>query len=335
MTTTVKNMSNLSPTIVNQIFDAVKSANNILLVSHIHPDGDSLSSMLAFYKFLLKNDKQATMFVADNLPPDFNFLVNFNQIETNFVNLKNEKFDLIVFLDCGDYERSGLKDHQEKITNTQTINIDHHYSNNKFANVNLVMPSMSSTAEILFHFFEQINFILDINVASLLLTGILTDTNFFVYSNANAVTLKVAGELIKLGAKTNVVLENVYQGLPYKSLKIFGKALARLNINQENKLATTAIFLDDLEESRATSDDLEGLNDHLNRMFDVEGTCVFKEAENGLIKGSLRTMKNNVDVSLFAQKYGGGGHKKAAGFKTAGKIVKTEEGGWKIEKTNF
>lgn len=328
-------MSNLSPTIANQIFDAVKSASNILLVSHINPDGDSLSSMLAFYKFLLKNNKKATMFVADNLPEDFNFLVNFNQIETTFVNLKNEKIDLIIFLDCGDYERSGLKDHQEKIIMAKTINIDHHYSNNNFGNINLVMPNTSSTSEILFHFFKQLNFILDINLANLLLTGILTDTNFFVYSNANAETLKVASELIKLGAKTNIVLENIYQSAPYKNLKIFGKALARLNINQENKLATTAIFLDDLEEMRATNDDLEGLNDYLNKIYDVEGTCLLKESEHDLIKGSLRTMKNNVDVSAVAKLYGGGGHKKAAGFKVAGKIVKTEVGEWKIEQKNF
>lgn len=317
---------------INQIEKAVENALNILLVSHIKPDGDSLSSMLACYRFLLLKNKKVTMYVADKLPEDFNFLVNFNQTQSDVNKLKQEKFDLVIFLDCGDYTRSGLKDYQNLIdSKTITINIDHHYSNNNFGTINLVLPEMSSTSEVLYHFFKQINFKIDVHMASLLLTGILTDTNFFVYSNAKAETLLVAGELIKLGAKINPVLENIYQGSSYKSLKIFGKALARLNVDRENKLATTAIFLDDLEEVGSSSDEIEGLNDYLNKIFDVEGSCVLKETEEGLVKGSLRTMKNNVDVVGIAQNFGGGGHKKAAGFKIQGRIIKTETGEWKIE----
>lgn len=322
----------VSPQISEKIFSAINKADNILLVSHINPDGDSLGSILGFYQFLKKNNKNATMYVADNLPEDFNFLPNFYKIKNNFTSLNQENFSLLIYLDCGEYSRSGLENYQNRFAHLPSINIDHHHSNNNFGTINLVLPNFSSTAEIIYSLFKQAKFAIDNQIATCLLAGILTDTNFFVYSNSSSQTLNTASQLLQLGGKTKAVLENIYPGLSFKSLKLYGKAMARLTIDSTTNLATTAIFLDDLEEARATEEELVGLNDYLNKIYDVKGTCVLKEHSSSLVKGSLRTMRDDVDVSAIARNYGGGGHKKAAGFKINGKIVKTEVGEWKVEK---
>lgn len=325
-------MSVINPYISQKIHEALKKAENILLVAHVRPDGDSLGALLAFYKFLIGQNKKAVMLVNDTLPTDFNFLPHFNNIETDFNNLGREKFDLIIFLDCGDFMRSGLKNQEDKIKNIFTINIDHHFSNDNFGHINLVMSDISSTSEILYHFFNALNFQIEPVQATCLLTGILTDTNFFMHDNTGPLTIKSASELIKSGAKINSVLEHIYTAASFKNLKLYGRALARLQIDTETELAATAIFLDDLEEIRAVADDLEGLDNYLNLLSDVRGTLVLKEHDLGFVKGSLRTTRNDVDVAEIARNFGGGGHKKAAGFKIQGKIVKSEKGEWKIEQ---
>jgi len=324
----------LNPYLIQRIYEAIKKAANILLVSHLHPDGDSLAAILAFYKFLIQQNKKATILVNDKLPFDFNFLPYFYYIETDFNNLMREKFDLIVFLDCGDFLRSGLQKHIDKIKNILTVNIDHHFSNNNFGTWNLVMPNASSTSEILFYFFKCLNFILEPSMATCLLMGILTDTNFFNYDNTSGETIKAASQLIKSGAKVNFALERIYSAPSIKNLKLYGKALARLQIDPETELATTAIFLDDLEQARADFDDLEGLDYYLNSLHDVKGVLVLKEHEFGFVKGSLRTTRGDVDMAEIAKNYGGGGHKKAAGFKIQGRIIRTEKGEWKIVSAN-
>jgi len=322
----------INPYISQNIFSAIKKAENILLVSHIRPDGDSLGAILAFYKFLVGQNKKSVMLVNDVLPAGFKFLPHFNQIETDFNNFRGEKFDLIIFLDCGDFMRSGLKNYEDKLKDVLAINIDHHFSNDNFGVINLVMPEISSTSEILYHFFSALDFLIESGIATCLLTGILTDTNFFIHNNTSHATVKSVSELIKSGAKINSVLEHIYTTPSFKSLKLYGRALARLQIDTETELATTAIFLDDLEEIRAVEDDLEGLDNYLSLLNDVKGTLILKEHELGFVKGSLRTTRNDVDVAAIAKNFGGGGHKKAAGFKVAGKIVKSETGGWKVER---
>lgn len=351
--------------IYQQIYNVLDKANKILIVTHPRPDGDALGSVLAFYRFLTlgpfaqthllapssrsgggrpeeieaqpvqaKKDKIVRMFVDDVISNDFKFLPQVDKIENDCNLFWQHKYDSFLILDIGDFERSGVKDYLTKISyQPQIINIDHHPSES-FGHYNFINPLATSTTEIMYDFFNFFQAKVDVVMATALLAGIVTDTDFFVNPNTNYQSLKIAGDLIKKGAKLNLILDNIYKQSSIKSLKLWGKALARLNVDVKNELATTAIFEDDLEDVRASSDELVGLSNFLNSLSDVKAVMVLKEDGPNTIKGSLRTTREEVDVSEIAKEYGGGGHAKAAGFKVCGRIIRGENEGWKIEKSN-
>jgi len=317
-----------------EINQAIKNSQEILLVTHINSDGDALGSILAFYKFLIDQNKKVKMFTPTKPMREFSFLPFIDKIKNGIFPFSYKKFDLIIFLDCGHISRAGIDEYLNLNSNFKTINIDHHPSNNNFADINLVEQRTSSTCEIIFDFFEYLKIKINSQLSTTLLTGIITDTDFFNHPNASSKTIQIASKLVSLGGKNNLILDKVYTKPSIKSLKICGKALSRLKINQETELATTAIFKDDLEEYNAKEKDLVKLNIYLKQLGDVKGSFVLKEQDFGLVKGSLRTTRDDVDVNELAQKFGGGGHKKAAGFKIAGKIVKGKNGEWTIDKKN-
>ena len=192
-------------------------------------------------------------------------------------------------------------------------------------------PETSSTCEILYDLFNNLNYQINHKIATSLLTGIITDTDNFNNSNTSDKTIKISSELIKLGANQKLIINRVYQQIKILDLKLWGKILQRLSIDQENNMATTAVFLADLKEEGVNEDALDGFTALLNGLTGIDSSLILKEVEDG-IKGSLRTTKNDVDVSKIAAKYGGGGHKKASGFMTQGKIVQDKKGFWKIDK---
>lgn len=319
--------------IYQQIYNVLDKADKILVVSHIRPDGDAFGSLVAFYRFLNQDHKSVRLFINDDSFPAFHFLPHFNRIENDYYSFLEQKFEALIALDCGDFSRSGLADYWEKISyQPPLINIDHHGSNDNFGNYNLVNTQSSSTSEIIYDFLKYRNIKIDPLMATALLTGIITDTEFFVNPNTTHQSLKYAGELISAGAKLNLILNNVTKNFSVKGLKLWGKALARLYLDPKNNLATTAIFKDDLEEVRVSEDELSGLANFLNVLSDAKGAMILREESANIIKGSLRTMCDDIDVSQIAKEYGGGGHKKAAGFKIRGRLIRGNSGAWEIEQ---
>ncbi len=319
--------------IYRQIYNALNNFEKILIVSHVRPDGDALGSILSSYRFLKLKGKFVKLHINDNLPDDFKFLPYFDKVESDYRPLLAEKFDVIAVLDCGDFSRSNLDVFLEKISyKPYLINIDHHATNDNFGDCNLVDLEASSTSEVIYDFLKYFKIKIDRKMALALLTGILTDTDVFVNPNTTEKTLRIASELIKIGAKVDIVLKHLHKGRSIKSLKLWGKALARLHLNASNQLATTAIFQDDLEDLNVSDDELSGLANFLNSLDGVRGVMILKEDDFGMIKGSLRTTKDDVDVSEIAKQYGGGGHSKAAGFKIRGRLVRGESGAWKVEQ---
>lgn len=325
--------------IYQQIFDVLHSSKKILITSHERPDGDALGSLLAFYYFLKQrlsasqSNQLVKLYLKGEFSLDFNFLPHFDKIENNERLLGQDKFDTWLILDIGDFSRSGLKDYLAKISyQPRLINIDHHASNDNFGHYNLVDVQASSTAEIIYQFFKYFPLKIEPSMATALLTGIITDTDFFLNPNTTPKCLKSAAELIKAGARLNLILRQVARKFSIKGLRLWGKALARLELDPGHKLATTAIFKDDLAEVAASEDELTGLANFLNTLSETQGIMILKEQEPNLIKGSLRTNRDEVDVAKIAQQYGGGGHAKAAGFKVKGRIVRGENNEWKVEK---
>jgi len=317
------------------ISKTISQAEKILLVTHYSPDGDALGSLSAFYSWLRNQKKDTQLFVAEKIPVIFNFLPFMNQVENDWRNLLGHDYDLIIILDCGEEKRAGLTEYFSHLKLRPTIiNIDHHQSNNSFGSINLIDLESSSAAEIIAEFFINQKVEFNKTITTALLFGIMQDTEFLTHNNTSERTIFLAGELIKQGASLHRIILSHKNNLPPHGLKLWGKILSRLTFDEVTGLGITAIFLDDWQEDFSDDEIFGSLSNFLNSVNDVKGIMVLKEQTGNLVKGSLRTTKDEIDVSLIAAKYGGGGHKRAAGFITAGRIIKTEKNVWQVEKNN-
>jgi len=317
-----------------QILAAIKNADHILLVSHEKPDGDTLGAALAMSRYLDKENKEHLHYCADQPATYFDYLPKIEKIITDYDKIDLNNHDLVIAIDCGDIKRTRINDDLLKLKNDDKIiliNIDHHASNDFFGHHNLVLPETSSTSEIIYNFFAYHNIDLDKYMATSLLTGILTDTMNFSNAATTQDSLKIASELLNRGARVNQIISQITKNKNFNSLKLWGKVLTRLEFNSQYNFAYTVITQKDLKENQITAEEAQdGLANFLSTINDVDFILVLTEEKNQVIKASLRTTKDNVDVSKMAQAFGGGGHKKAAGFKTHGKLVKTTNG-WQVQ----
>ena len=310
-----------------EIIRELRQARRILLGTHQHPDGDALGSVLALMHVLKYQGKDVTAYVPDPAPDFFSFLPGIENLTYEKpANIRN--FDVIVLLDYTQLYRTGLE--AEVNEHSNTICIDHHPDNLKQAKLNLVVPSAAATAQILFDFFEATDVFITKDVATCLLTGIFTDTGSFMHDSTTPEILEMAAKLMGKGARLSHIAHETYQKKDLPGLKIWGKALSRIVINKETGAAVSIVTRKDLEECRASLDDLSGVVNMLNTLPDTKYALLLTEFEPGKIKGSLRSEPHkNFDVSQLAKKLGGGGHKLASGFEVEGHLVK-KNGVWRV-----
>ncbi|MCL5795130.1 MAG: bifunctional oligoribonuclease/PAP phosphatase NrnA [Patescibacteria group bacterium] len=317
---------------LNNLFERINSASRILLITHENPDGDALGSTLAL-SFVLKNmGKSISAVCVDANPQVFSFLPKVSLIKKDFL---LGDFDLIFILDCGDLKRTGYIDRLKYYAHKRRkkiINIDHHPKNDvhKIAWYNLVDYQASSTSEIVYKLLKNMRVKIDQDIATCLLCGLYTDTGSFKHSNTSPTALNMAGELLNSGAKLKHITKNVTNGKTVPALKIWGVVLSRIQRNQQLGLVTSIITQKDLQAYHATGADLAGAVNLINAIPDTRAAILFSELENGKIKASIRTERNDVDVSQLAAIFDGGGLRKASGFTIDGKLVQDKNGGWKI-----
>ncbi|MCX6746042.1 MAG: bifunctional oligoribonuclease/PAP phosphatase NrnA [Candidatus Parcubacteria bacterium] len=301
-----------------QILAQIKKSSYPLLIAHENPDGDTLGASLALAQLLEKENKQFQHFCIDKAPSYFNFLPKIENIISapNKINLQSH--DLLIALDCGDLKRTGIAEDIQKIkTPNILVNIDHHQSNDFFGHLNLVIPQASSTSEIMYNFFKFHGLPIDKYMATNLLTGILTDTMNFTNAATTTESLKIASELLKVGARLNQIMSNIVKNKNFEVLKLWGNLLDKIEYNPEYNFAYTTITQKDLLAEQISAESVDGLANFLSNLQDTDFILVLSEEENDLIKVSLRTTKEDIDVSQLAKAFNGGGHKKAAGFKIA------------------
>jgi phosphoesterase RecJ-like protein len=320
-------MTNSQSTI--QIYKTIASSKFPLIISHENPDGDTLGASLAL-TYHLANIGIKHKHYCINQPADyFSFLPGIEKIITNVKQLDLKDHDLIIAIDCGSIQRTGLSEFFKKNGHDFVIiNIDHHHSNNNYGHHNLVIPTASSTSEIMFKFFKANDAEVDKYIATALLMGILSDTMNFTNAATTEDSLQIASELLKKGARTSQILNNLMQNKNLLALKLWGTILSRTEIHPEYNFAYTIITSQDFNLAQINRDDIDGLANFLSTLQDVDFIIVISEEEDETIKGSLRTTKDIIDVAKIAQAFGGGGHKKAAGFKIEKKIMDNALG-WK------
>lgn len=297
----------------SKIAHYLSKAQNILILLHQSPDGDTISSSLALATYFRRIGKKVDLAVNDEVPKIFEFLISEEEIKQDFL---LGDYDLIFAVDCGDAVRTGFPARLETICKTKTlINIDHHLRNNlhKIAKLNIVDATASATAEIIFEILTELGAKIDSKVATYILAGIYYDTGGFQHSNVTGRTLSIVSECIRLGGRISLVNKNISASKSSAGLRLWGIALKRMTL-KANGIVLTYLNNEDLREVGAEVDDASGIVNLINSVPGSRVAVLLIETPDGKIKASLRTEDNQVDVSRLARIFGGGGHRKAAGF---------------------
>lgn len=327
--------------ISQKIYSQISRAENILLVAHQQPDADALGSLVAFGNWLDFLGKKHTKFCrqlaspsprrSGQPPAPLDWLSGFQPLITDWAELASDRFDLLVILDSGDLKYAGFDQIFFGLPYRPIIiNIDHHATNRHFGDINLVDSEAVATTEIIFKLFKNLNVPISRQTASALLAGIIYDTYNFTNPNTTYQSFSIASRLLLDGASLPQVSDSIIKTKTVSTLQTWGKALVRLNYNSFLAVATTTIIDEDLPEDGEQAEAAEGMANFLNNLSDIKAVLILQQQPDGYIKGSLRTNDDSVDVARLAKVLGGGGHRKAAGFRVKGELVKTAEGHWQI-----
>lgn len=300
---------------MNQILQQCSKAENIGIAGHIRPDGDCIGACMAMYLYLKKEypDKNIDVYL-ECVPETFKFLKKAEEIKVNYV--ENVVYDLFIALDNGDQKRLGkMEPYFENAKNT--ICIDHHISNTKYADINHLDNKASSTCEILFELFEEEK--IDTNIAEALYLGIVHDTGVFKHSNTSERTMQIAGKLMSKGVAFSRMIDESFYQKTYIQTQILGRCLLESILVMDGKCIVSYLSKKMLDFYGADSDDLEGIIDQLRVTKGVEVAILVYETNVQEYKVSMRS-NEKVDVSKIAVYFSGGGHIRAAGCTMNGSI---------------
>lgn len=304
----------------------LEKSQKILSISHKRPDGDTLGASCALYLAMKQLGKKIDMACIDDIPNRFNFLTDMDKVIKNF---NFREYDLIVVSDAGaSYMTNYHKVYPDIFKgDVPVINIDHHASNDNFGSINIVDTKSASATVVLYKFFEFCGYRITPSMATALLCGIYNDTGSLMHSNTSVEVLEISGKLMEKGGKIYEVAKQLFRTTPISTLKLWGKVLENAHINDEG-VTLSVITWKDFQECGAGTDEISGVVDFLNSVPGSKFTILLNEDEQGNVKGSFRTQRDDIDLAELAGKFGGGGHKKAAGFTMQGRLQK--EIRWKI-----
>lgn len=293
---------------INEIISHLLEAKKILLLCHVSPDGDCIGSLVALGRALQRLNKDVCMASEDKIPGSLRFITEPGEIlPTNEI---TEKFDTAVAIDSGDMQRLGLIGQELFSKADFRINIDHHSSNPLYGDLNLVQPQRAATGEIILDLIFNLGIEIDRSLAEPLYTAIFTDTGGFRFTNTTKDTLNKAALLVGYGASPNLISHEIYENKPLGYFKMLALAFGRFTIVE--KICYTWISFDEMAEFGLDFEASEELSTFAKMLENTKMSLVFKQKEENLVKVSLRS-QNGYDVAKLAEKFGGGGHKQAAG----------------------
>lgn len=291
--------------------DSIKISKNILIISHVNPDGDTLGSMIAMRDLIYKHyKKKPEMMVISKIPKMYEFMGalkdarHISQFDNSMV------YDMVILVDVAALDRifdAQIFYEKAKIK----VSIDHHKTNNYEANIRFVKGEASSTGEVIYEIAQNHGWDIDEKIAEALYTAILTDTGGFRFDNTSSLTLKIASKLVTAGAKPQWIYKNCYE-LKSKNFVMFqAYCLNKANFAEDDKIAYIIVYKKDLEKFASEDDLTEGLVEKLRSIDSTEVAFLLKEIDNKMFKVSMRS--KNIDVAEVTSVFNGGGHKFAAG----------------------
>lgn len=293
--------------------EELKDVKSIAIAGHIRPDGDAVGASLGLYHYLKKNypDIETTVYL-ESVPDAYRIIPGVSEICHDFEQKKEH--DLFFCLDCSDMKRLGAAA-AYCVTAAKTICIDHHISNGGFAQINYIVPTASSTSELVFTILDEEK--IPRESAEALYMGIAHDTGVFQYSCTSPETMEAAAQLLRKGINGSEIIEKTYFEKTYIQNQILGRALLESMLVLEKQVVVSVVSRKEMEFFEAMPSDLEGIVAQLRQTRGVEVAIFLHEIDTQEYKVSLRS-KGKVNVSRIAQYFGGGGHVRAAGVTMKG-----------------
>lgn len=289
----------------------VKNSKNILIISHVNPDGDTLGTMCAIYSAILKQyKKKAEMLILSKLPKIYEFLPNIDKAKTVNMIDKSREFDLVIVADVASLDR--LVDAKIFFDKAKfTVNIDHHRTNNKYGDLAFVEPKASSSGEVFYKIMKKLHWQFDLETAEALYTAVLTDTGGFRFENTSSEVFKIAAELTKMGVNPQSFYKKCYESKSKSIILFQNYCIGKAVFSNNDKVVYTVIYKKDMENFAVGNDSTDGIAEALRAINSTEVSFVATETDAKTCKISMRS--KNIDTAKICSSFGGGGHKFASG----------------------
>jgi len=323
----------LTNTDYQKALDIINKSNNILITSHVKPDGDSCGCIVTIMEVFKHFGKKITPLLLSSLPEWYKFLFDTSPavLDENITieQLKQSAFDLIIIVDTNSYTQ--LPDFEDylKAVDIPVLVIDHHLTSDGLGDVELVDSCAAAAALVVYDFLKFAKLQITQKIAQALFVAIATDTGWFQFNNTDSRVHRVCAELIETGVHPAEIYHRLYQNFSPQRIKLMTKMFDNLELHFHGRYAVQHLLQADFQETGANLNDTENLIDECRRIRTVEVASLFVEMPDGKIKCSLRS-RGSVNVGQIAQKLGGGGHKLASGVtmnmsvEQARQTVKTE-----------
>lgn len=303
----------------------IKRSEHILIISHKSPDGDTLGANLGLRQILVNMGKEVESLCIDPAADVFKFMPNIEKLRTGEPVMD---FDAYFIVDAGATHLTGFHESHPQLfdKSMEVVNIDHHQSNDFYGKYNIVIPDAASATAVVYEMCTALNYPIDRHAATCLLTGIYTDTGSFHHSNTSPEILRIAARLLAKGANLRSISKEIFNTTKISTMHLWGRVLKNISRTSDG-VTMSVIRQKDFDETGAGYSEITGVVDYINSVPNSQYSVILTERD-GKVKGSLRTMKDEVNVADIAANYGGGGHVKAAGFTLPGRLQ--QEVRWKV-----
>lgn len=305
------------------IHNVIERYHKFLITTHVRADGDGIGSEIALFHALKGMGKSVSVANDSPVPKIYKFIIPGAGMYIH-PELPPEQAEVVFTLDCPTLDRLG-KIREIISKDAIIINIDHHISNEHFGKINWVSEGMCATGEIILHLFQEVNIDITPDIATALYVAIVTDTGRFTHSNTTPDVLRAAAFLIEQGAKHIEIMKHVYNANPYNLIQLNAQALNTVKLHTGNRIATIWLTKEMLAKANVDAIDTQEFADI---PVSIDGVCIgvlLREmTKPNWIKVSFRS-RNGFNVNTIAKKFGGGGHKYAAGCEIQGSIADVQQ----------
>jgi len=314
---------------MKQIIQQLKNSRSVLIASHVNPDGDAIGSLLAMGLALDALNIKATLYNESDIPAVYRFLPEIKRIQNQISRV--HAYETAIILDCSNLDRIGRA--TDIVTQIpMVINIDHHSTNTRFGERQLIDDKACATAELVFRLLKEMDVPISTAMATSIYTGIVTDTGSFRFSNTNASAFEICNEMVLLGVKPKHIARHLYGSYSLGRIKLLNQALGSIEISNNGSLSLMTLTLNMLRQTGTQPEDADGLIQYARKIEDVKVAALIQEQANGRkhvsadknYHVSLRS-DGSIDVAAIAATFGGGGHPSAAGFNLESTLDKIKE----------